>query len=148
MKYLFICCLSIFLFDCGAQPKPDVTQLTWLEGTWKRADAKPGKEGFEIWTMDEGVLTGRGISLSNGDTTFVEKLSIKLIDGMLYYIAEVPQNPEPTLFKIVDLKEGYFKSENPEHDFPKEIVYQLKEDKLVASISADGQGMTFSFERK
>lgn len=148
MKYVILLLSVLVFYSCNGQSQPDTSALDWLEGSWKRTDTKPGKEGYEIWTMNDGKLNGRGISLQNGDTTFVEKLSIRFQDGVLYYVAEVPQNPEPTLFKIVEFSDNFFKSENPEHDFPKEITYQRTGDQLVATISADGNGITFTFQKK
>lgn len=142
----FILLLSVLLSLTSVE-FGELDELRWLVGTWERTDMKPGKQGFEIWEQEGLRLTGRGISMQGADTTFVEMLGVKIIDGELYYIAEVPQNPNPTLFKIVELRDGFVKCENPEHDFPKVITYERKQDQLLAVISGNGQAMSFSFQK-
>jgi hypothetical protein len=138
--------LMVLLIQSSAE-LGGLDELNWLVGTWERTDIKPGKQGFEVWELEDSNLTGRGISMKGADTTFVEILKIESIEGQLFYVAEVPQNPNPTPFKIVDLRANYFKCENPAHDFPEVITYERKGDELQAIISGDGQSMSFSFQK-
>lgn len=142
-KLLFIFSLLAGFTSAAQQSDP----FSWLIGQWNRTGMSPGKEAREIWNVENGVLKGMGISLKNGDTTFVEKLSIRQIDGQYYYIADVPQNPEPVKFKITEMRSGFFLAENPEHDFPKAIRYELNNDRLEAEISGNGQVIPFVFQR-
>src|SRR5688572_2068409 len=81
--------------------QPDLSKLDWLMGTWNRTNAKPGRSGVEIWQkVSSTELIGRGINLKGTDTTFVEKLNIILKDKDIYYVADVPENKEPVLFRL------------------------------------------------
>lgn len=147
-RILLLFCMGIGA-ACIAQPaEGDLSQFDWLAGKWKRTGMSPGKEAYEVWVKGEDQLMGQGISMKDGDTTFVEKLRIKQMEGEIYYVADVPQNPEPTLFKVTEIREGYFRCTNPQHDFPKEITYELKEEQLTATISGDGKSIPFVFTRR
>ncbi len=125
-----------------------VDHLKWLEGTWTRTNSKAGQSGLEIWKkMSSTELSGRGIAMRGSDTTFVEKLSIIVLDGNLFYVADVPENQKPVFFRLTELKQNSFTCENPEHDFPKKIAYSLKGNKLHAIISGDGKPIEFFFEK-
>lgn len=131
------------------QPNTDLTQLKWLIGTWERTNVKPGTTAFEVWKTDtENSLIGRGISLKGADTTFVENLKIEIKDEKLYYVAEVSHNAAPTYFEITEISANAFTAQNPTHDFPKVIAYELKDNELTATIS-DGKtkGMQFIFNK-
>ena len=93
-------------------------------------------------------MAGRGINLKGIDTTFVEKLKIILKDNAIYYVADVPQNKEPVLFKLTTQSETKLVFENPQHDFPKVITYEVLDKKLKAVISGDGKAIEYWFERK
>lgn len=133
--------------SCTDQSDQNLDRFEWLVGKWKRIGMDPGKEAYEVWSRAGDRLIGTGMSMKNGDTTFIEKLSIQLVDSEFYYVADVSQNPEPTQFKIDEIRSGYFKSSNPSHDFPKEIKYELKGDQLIAEISGDDGAIPFIFEK-
>lgn len=147
MKSLMTIMGLVLLQVCTAQSNYSISQLSWMEGKWERTDMKPGKQGFEIWSMTSSGLSGSGITMTGSDTSFVEKLKVAFIDGDLHYVAEVPQNPKPTLFKVTELRSGYLKCENPNHDFPKEITYERTNDQLKAVIAGNGQSMSFLFRK-
>lgn len=128
--------------------KSGLEKLAWLEGTWDRQGMRGEEKGFEHWVMEAGELRGQGVTMRGADTVFVEKLSVVMRDGAAYYVAEVPQNPEPTYFKITEMTESGFVSENPDHDFPKKIAYMLEGNRLRAVISGDGKEMAFEFLRR
>lgn len=108
----------------------------------------PNQTGFEEWERENGYLTGLGVTIQQGDTVFVEKLSIEIKDHDLYYVADVNPNVEPTYFKIFEISETGFVSENPDHDFPKKIEYQLLGDgELNVIISGDGRSVPFMFKK-
>jgi hypothetical protein len=82
------------------------------------------------------------------DTVFVEKIKIVVKDRELYYVADVPENKEPVYFKIVELGTTGFVCENPAHDFPKKISYQLSGADLKAQISGDGKSIDYLFTKQ
>jgi hypothetical protein len=75
-------------------------------------------------------------------------LKIEFKDETLYYVAEVSHNAAPTYFEITEISGNAFTAQNPTHDFPKVIAYELKDNELTATIS-DGKtkGMQFIFNK-
>lgn len=124
-------------------------QVAWMEGTWQRTNVHPGTTAFEQWKKTtDGYYAGMGWSMKGSDTTFAEKLQVKFDEGDLFYVADVKENAEPTYFKITEISDTGFVSQNPEHDFPKMISYELKEDVLTVIISDGGdKKMGFVFKK-
>ncbi|NVJ48103.1 MAG: hypothetical protein HWE07_13290 [Cytophagia bacterium] len=138
----------------ATQPKGNKTQsindIAWIVGQWQRTNVRPGTTAYEFWEKSsEKLLSGIGFSMKGADTTFIEKLKIELKDGTLYYVADVRENAEPVYFKLTEITDHGFVSENPEHDFPKMISYELKDAVMTAVISDGGEKkMGFVFKRK
>ena len=131
-----------------SSPVYQISELNWLEGRWERVMNNPNQSGFEEWEIKDEMLKGVGITLQQGDTVLVERLSIKAEDGDLYYVADVNPNTEPTYFKITVISETGFMSENPDHDFPKKIEYQQqKKEELIVTISGDERSIQFLFKK-
>lgn len=152
---LIVASLSLFIpvliqQETSKQTKRDFEKLGWILDTWERTNVRPGSTAFETWQKESGkVFTGMGVSLKGSDTTFVEKLRIEIKDDKIYYVADVRQNATPTYFLMTEITDHGFKSENPDHDFPKVISYELNGDDLTAIISDGGQKkMGFVFKRK
>ena len=57
----------------------------------------------------------------------------------IVYVAS-PGGRPPTDFPLVDLGKDFVLFANPEHDFPKEIRYELTQDGLHARVSGDADG--------
>ncbi len=125
------------------------SMLVWLTGEWTRTNAKPGRSGFETWKKhSETEYIGSGINMRGNDTTFVEKLRIILKDGVIYYVADVPQNNSAILFAATEISANSVTFENPQHDFPKKIVYRLDGSVLKATISGDGKAIDYLFTKR
>jgi len=132
-----------------AQKEADLKNMEWLLGNWTRTNAQPGRSGVEVWQkLGPAEWKGRGISLRGADTTFVEKLKIVVEKGELFYVSDVPENPQPVYFKITQVTATGFVCENPAHDFPKKIEYWLQGENLKATISGDGKGVEYLFVRQ
>ncbi|HEX7294339.1 MAG TPA: DUF6265 family protein, partial [Pyrinomonadaceae bacterium] len=71
-------------------------------------------------------------------------------EDAIYYVAQPKGRCPQTDFKLTRVTDQEAVFENPEHDFPKRIIYRKSaEDALTASIDG-GEGtkqMTFSFQR-
>jgi len=156
MKALPKLCSLILLvpslsFSQPVSPKTsDFTKLSWLEGTWTRTNiTKPGRSAHERWEKTNlNTLRGFGVTMQGQDTIFLEKITVLIKDDAIYYVADVPQNRQPIFFKFTEITESGFVCENPEHDFPKKISYQLEGVKLKAQISGNGKAIDYWFERK
>jgi hypothetical protein len=156
MKSIQILCYLLVLapslaFSQPVSPKAsDFTKLSWLEGTWTRTNVtKPGRSAHERWEKSgEQELRGYGVTMQGQDTVFLEKITILIKDKAIHYVADVPQNQQPVYFKFTEITESGFVCENPDHDFPKKISYQLEGIKLKAQISGNGKAIDYWFERK
>lgn len=139
---------------CNNTPKDqageDLKTLEWILGTWQRTNVQPGTTAYEAWRKEsEQVYTGLGWSMKGSDTSFVEKLRIEIKEGKPYYVADVRENAEPVYFLMSELSSTGFKSENPEHDFPKVITYSLEGSQMTAVISDGGdKKMGFVFKKQ
>jgi hypothetical protein len=122
----WVLCASVFIFSCApTEQKPKLDDLNWLLGTWETQGEE--RKVVENWTKEsDTAMKGTGVFLSHGDTTYMEKLSIEMRDGDIFYVADVPQNPEPVPFKLTSYKDSEAIFENPEHDFPQRITYTLQ----------------------
>lgn len=150
MKMMTITLLLCLHLGASAQPTAkDFSRMQWLLGTWQREQTKPGRTAHERWEkISDKEWKGYGVTLQGTDTAFVEKLSLVVKDDKIYYVADVPENQAPVYFTITSITATGFVCENPKHDFPKKISYQLNGDKLLAEISGGEQSMQFHFRRK
>lgn len=146
MKTIFLL-IAIMAF-APAFAQNDISKVLWLTGTWTRTNSKAGMSGVEIWVKkNDTEMIGRGISLKGTDTTFVEKLKIVSKDGKLFYVADVPENKSQTWFEFTSISERSFVCEDPTHDFPKKIVYELDGSNLKATISGNGREIGYIFRK-
>jgi hypothetical protein len=152
MKSLLACIilLGIISPSFSQTAENDFKRLEWLTGTWNRTNiTKPGRTAHERWEKsDTYALRGYGVNMQGQDTVFLEKISIVIKDNALYYVADVPENKQPIYFKFTAITNTGFVCENPQHDFPKKITYELEGEKLKAQISGNGKAMDYIFERK
>ena len=141
--------LMVLCIKTGAQSSavPQTSKLQWLIGTWSRANAKPGKSGYETWQADGRELKGHGLTMQGSDTVAFEKIRIAERDGTLFYLADVPENKKEVAFRMTKVTRYEFVCENPDHDFPKRIHYKLSGTKLTATISGNGRSIEYLFER-
>ena len=147
---LLIMVLAISTIAVHAQnAEQNFKKLNWLSGIWQRTDVKPGQTAEESWKISAtNELTGTGITKQGDKIIFKEKLQLLIKDNQIYYIADVTTSKQPTWFKLTQLTDTVFVCENPDHDFPKKIVYQLSGNKLLATISGNGKSIDFNFVKK
>lgn len=118
----------------------------FLEGTWKMEN----KELYEHWDkLNDLNLKGFSYSLTNGQMMVMEYLNIIQSENEIVYTATViNQNQGRGIdFKLTRADNAYI-FENPDHDFPKKIVYQmLNETEMFVEVS-DGDKKGFSYKMK
>jgi hypothetical protein len=134
LSFLFT---AVLLASCSESAK--IEELKWLQGTWEGMDNNNGLVFVEVWEKGTGnSLNGKGATITpEGDTVFKETLKIELVEGTPYYVATVPENPGPVLFKMVEADETHCIFENLDHDFPQRISYTL-ETKSTMSVKLEG----------
>ncbi len=136
-----------------------VNQFLWLEGNWKL----DGEEAYEKWqlindTMISGISYHYAPEAHDKDETeifFDESIRLVVRGEKCFYIPQVrSQNKGKEVeFKITSHTAQFFVAENPAHDFPQRIVYEIKKDKhLHAYIEGKDKGKTkridFNFVKK
>ncbi|MBL8896247.1 MAG: hypothetical protein JNM84_01405 [Planctomycetes bacterium] len=128
-----------------------VGDLEWLAGAWvgKRSS---GSSIEERWSPPLGgamLAISRTVNTS-GKLVAFEYLRVVERDGGLVYIAQ-PGGKTATEFVLTELTKTRAVFENPRHDYPKRIAYQLSEDgRLKATIGflKGGTPTTFEFGRE
>lgn len=116
----------------------------YLQGTWKMEN----KEIYEHWDKpNESALKGFSYSLKDGKMTVSEYLEITEINKEINYKATVlNQNQgKEVKFKLTK-KDSTYTFENPDHDFPKKIVYQKLNDKEIFVRISDGRQKEFEYK--
>lgn len=115
----------------------NVKPFGWLEGSWSMKT----KRGTitEIWKAnhDSSMLGNSKIVSLTGEERGLENLELAFTNGNYYYISRVngQNDGEAVKFKITSYTKKGFVAENPEHDFPKRITYNLiNEDSIHAFI--------------
>jgi hypothetical protein len=112
--------------DGDASPEKKTTTIAaaaWLEGRWVGESGATRTE--ETWTPAEaGTMFASGRTIAGTKTVFFEFLRIEETNGTLAYIAQ-PRGGSPTTFMLTDSSDTHVTFANPDHDFPREIRYQL-----------------------
>lgn len=101
--------------------------LTWLAGCWF---GRSGKNEFrEHWMRPAGgLMLGMGRTMSGSKVLSHEAMRIELdAAGVPVFVAKPSDKPEAS-FKSVKFDAAGIVFENPDHDFPQRIKYQLKSD--------------------
>ncbi len=146
IHYFAVPALLLSLCSCAGMNtggSSTMKQVKWLSGTWENK-AQRGSI-FENWkTGDDSTLIGRSYSIRNGkDTVVFETIQLRQRNGALYYvpIARGQNNNQPVPFKMTLLTKNQMVFENPEHDFPKRIIYKKSSDnRMDAAIEGEQDG--------
>lgn len=117
-----------------------------LIGNWERTNNGAEERTFEFWKATKNGVSGIGFTLVDEDTVFKEILEIVELEGNRYYDVR-GVNPEPTLFKLIEVSDSHFVCVNDSNEFPKRIEYQFANDSMTAIISAEEQKVVFQFIR-
>lgn len=126
-QVVFFLSVVTILFSSCTSGEEKINELSWLLGTWEGIDDNE-LMFVEVWTKGEGTwMNGKGATITpDGDTLFKEVLKIELVEGTPYYVATVPENPGPVLFRLVESDASHAVFENLDHDFPQRIEYTLQ----------------------
>lgn len=132
--------LSVVVQAAAAQQE----EFGWLAGTWQEVD----KANFEVWTVVAQELHAESYELqTDGTKRMSEKIRLIKKTNAFFYVPDVPHNKKPVEFKITSFNATGFVAENPQHDFPKKITYQLDGVKLKATISDDSKTYSYFFQK-
>lgn len=131
--------------------KATATDLAWLAGAWVGTRSS-GSSIEERWSPPlGGALLGVSRSVNtSGKMVAFEYLRVVERDGGLVYIAQ-PGGKTATEFVLTELTPSRAVFENPRHDYPKRIVYELSADGALSATIGYMKGGTprrFEFMRE
>lgn len=142
--------LSIILLTNVTPQTPTLAEISWIAGDWQTA---PGgrRQIEEHWTQPGGAtMMGVSRTVAGEKTVEFEYLRIEQRADGIYYVAHPKARCPGTDFKLTRASATEVVFENPQHDFPKRIIYRkTADDSLTASIDG-GEGtkvMSFAFKR-
>ncbi|MEO1022383.1 MAG: DUF6265 family protein [Bacteroidota bacterium] len=104
--------------------------VRFMEGTWK----VDNKYQYEVWEVtNDSTLHGYVYSLHEGKKRIKETISIRYTNTELIYQATVPDQNQGSTISFVHNSaiEDRLSFENPDHDFPNKIQYQMISDSVL-----------------
>lgn len=122
----------------ASEPSPALADLGWMAGEWRSEEAGVSRE--ELWTgPGGGVMLGVHRDAKRGEPAAWEFLRIQEEpEGLVYHAS--PGGAAPTPFALVELGDRRAVFANPEHDFPKRIVYWIAADGTLNARADAGEG--------
>jgi hypothetical protein len=117
--------------------KDPLDHLSWMAGDW--SCSKWGGLFEERWTEPAGgTMMGTGRLIVEGETTFMEFLSIESKDGVvtMYILLGKPSKSfsAPVAFEMTKVSVGEAVFECPANPFPSKITYSKQEGMLLCVI--------------
>ena len=140
---IVLCLLSASCVTESRKPeKTGLNKLDWFIGSW--AGVTSESTFTETWIkVNDTLYTGQSYFIKGSDTLSSETISLQQHDTSVFYVplVEGQNDNKPIFFKLTFSDGTNAVFENPEHDFPQKIAYQLKEnDSLIATISGNNNG--------
>ena len=137
--------LTAFLVALSLPLQAQVQDFGWLVGSWREDDGKY----FEMWRVKGDTLAGEAYSTDpSGNKTLSERTELFKRNGDFFYVADVAGPQGPVEFKITSFGNDTFVAENPQHDFPKKIVYKRLDDlHMQAFVGRDNHMIRYLFTK-
>ncbi len=126
-------------------------QLFALEGLWKTETRKGPL--YERWVKTSNkTMHQKSYRVKDADTIRLESVLLQLEEEGIFYIPTVPDqnNSEPVRFKLSSAENNSFIFENPAHDYPKRVVYNIvSADSIYAytDAGADTKRSNFYYQK-
>ena len=126
----------LFAFDAK------LDDLSFMAGHWS------GDGIEEVWLAPKnGLMTGMNRTISSKGRASFEFFRIAETPDGIVYLTQ-PGGRPATPFKLIALENQRATFANPEHDFPKRIIYFKKDAQLCARIEGDdGKGEEWCWSR-
>jgi hypothetical protein len=135
--------ILLFVVPITAQERlSEISSLQWLSGCWEMVEE--GQQVSEMWMEPAGnTMLGTGRTVRNGETVSYEFMIIHTGDDGEIYFTAIPSGQSETSFLLIKLSDYEVIFENPNHDFPKLISYNLNDNgELSAHIEGTYNGET------
>lgn len=121
-------------------PADKISDLAFISGDWQ-SDPTGRAVSEEHWTRPAGgSMIGMSRTLVGARTASFEFLRIEERGEAIYYVASPKGQCPATDFKLTRLSGQEAVFENPEHDFPKRIIYRKNSDGSLTAIVDGGEG--------
>ncbi|MDO6693968.1 DUF6265 family protein [Aliiglaciecola sp. 3_MG-2023] len=123
-------------------------KLQWILGDW---ETLPDGNTQENWLkISDDTFTGSGSSRDvSGVLEQQESMRLVHMQREVFYLAKVGHNSLPVAFKAKNCDSNTVTFVNPNHDFPKQIVYLRTDNKLVVNVTgSNGKGFTVHYQLK
>jgi uncharacterized protein DUF6265 len=119
---------------------PTLSELAWMSGAWETGTG--GRvQVEEHWTRPAGgTMLGMSRTIAGGRTVEFEYLRLEQRATGIFYVAHPKARCPGTDFKLKRLSGQEAVFENPEHDFPKRIIYRKHSDGSLTAIVDGGEG--------
>ena len=144
-RSMFVVLFLLFISSASAQT-PALADLAWIAGSWQ---SEPGgkRQIEEHWTTAAGAtMMGMSRTVAGEKTVEFEYLRIEQRADGIYYVAHPKARCPATDFKLTRASANEAVFENPQHDFPKRIIYRKGAgDSLTASIDGGEGTKTISY---
>lgn len=127
-------------------PPRTAEALAWMAGQWVAHEGDTLQE--EAWSAPlGGLMLGHGRTVIGGRARFFEQLRIEERADGLVYVAS-PLGRGTTEFRLTDGGARRARFENPVHDWPTAIEYELRDDGgLTARVSGPGKTEEYAWQR-
>jgi hypothetical protein len=131
--------------------KATIQDLAWLSGAWvgKRSSGSSVEERWSPALGGSMLAVSRTVN-TKGRMVAFEYLRIVERDSGLVYVAQ-PGGAKPTEFVMTEVTPTRAVFDNPRHDYPKRIVYELSADGALSATIGYTKGGTprrFEFQRE
>jgi len=141
--------MGVFAVSGVAQTRT-LADLAWMVGSWETGPG--GKRQIEEhWTQAAGAtMIGMGRTVAGEKTVEFEYLRIEQRADGIYYVAHPKAQCPGTDFKLTRASATEAVFENPQHDFPKRIIYRKGEDDSLTASVDGGEGtkaITYAYRR-
>jgi hypothetical protein len=137
---------------CSAANAQDCSSLQiaeWLVGEWQTTRGED--RILERWQkVSAATFEGTGTTMRDSKVAESETVRLVVMEERVFYVAKVAQNPLPIAFALTQCDAGKLVFENPAHDFPKKLEYQLSAPDTLSVRVSDGKerGFTLTFKRQ
>lgn len=139
-KGVLVILITLMLTTSAAAQTPGLADLAWIAGAWQ---TEPGgkRQIEEHWTQAAGAtMLGMSRTVAGEKTVEFEYLRIEQRADGIYYVAHPKAHCPGTDFKLTRASATEALFENPQHDFPKRIIYRKgATDSLTATVDG-GEG--------
>ena len=128
---------------------PALTDISWISGSWQSEGGRRQIE--EHWTKVAGEsMLGMSRTVAGDKTVEFEYLRIEQRADGIYYVAHPKARCPGTDFKLTRASATEAVFENPQHDFPKRIIYRKSGDDVLTATIDGGEGtkaMSYPYKR-